>query len=79
MYMSHGFVKQEGQDGPGSLILVFESTITNFFFCCFQRRIYKNFSMSVQCKYPTFTNAMFNERSKFREQFLKRVTQGTFL
>ena len=32
MYMSHGFVKQEGQDGPGSLILIFESTIANFFF-----------------------------------------------
>ena len=35
--------------------------------------------MSVQCKYTLFTNAMFIDRSKFREQFLKRVTKGTFL
>ena len=35
--------------------------------------------MSVECKKPQFTRAMFIDRSKFREQFLKRVTQGTIL
>ena len=39
------------------------------FFCRFQRRIYKNFFMSVQCKKPPFTNTMFIDRSKFQEQF----------
>ena len=38
----------EGQDGPGSLTWVFEITLA--IFCPFQRRIYKNFFMSVQCK-----------------------------
>ena len=40
-----------------------------FFFCPFQRRMYKNFLMSVQCKKPPFTNTMFIDRSKFQEQF----------
>ena len=35
--------------------------------------------MSVQCKKPPFTRAMFIDGSKFHGQFLKRVTQGTFL
>ena len=39
------------------------------FFFCFQRRIYKNFFMSVQCKKPPFTNTMFIDRSKFQKQF----------
>ena len=38
-----------------------------------------NFFMSVKCKKPPFTRAMFMEGSKFLEQFLKRVTKGTFL
>ena len=42
-----------------------------FFFCRFQRRIYKNFFTSVQCKRPPFTNTMFIDRSKFQEQFWK--------
>ena len=44
-----------------------------------RRRFFKNFFMSVECKKPPFTTAMFIEGSKFRKQFLKRVTQGTFL
>ena len=44
-----------------------------------RRRFFKNFFMSIKCKKPPFTTAMFMEGSKFREQFLKRVTQGTFL
>ena len=35
--------------------------------------------MSLERKKPPFTRAMFLGRSKFREQFLKRVTQGTFM
>ena len=62
------FVKQEGQDGPGSLTGFFEFALAIFFFCRFQRRIYKNFFMSVQCKKPPFINAMFIDRSKFQEQ-----------
>ena len=42
--------KQEDQDGPGSLTWVFEITLAIFFFGPFQRRVYKNFLMSVQCK-----------------------------
>ena len=46
----------------------------------FQRsRFSKNFIMSVQCKKPPFTRAMFMDGSKFCKQFLKRVTQTTFL
>ena len=45
----------------------------------FLRRFFKNFFMSVQCKKPPFTRAMFTDGSKFQEQVLKRVTQGTFL
>ena len=41
--------KEEGQDGPGSLTWDFEITLA-IFFCPFQRRIYKNFFISVQCK-----------------------------
>ena len=44
-----------------------------------RRRFFKNFFMSILCKKPPFTRAMFMDGSKFREQFLKRVTQGTFL
>ena len=61
-------MKQEGQDGPGSLPWFFEIALANFF-CRFQRRIYKNFLMSVQCKKPPFTNTMFIDRSKVQEQF----------
>ena len=43
--------------------------LANFFFGHFQRRIYKNFFMSVQCKKPPFTYTMFIDRSKFQEQF----------
>ena len=35
--------------------------------------------MSISCKKPPFTRAIFIDRSKFCEQFLKRVTRGTFL
>ena len=49
-----------------------------FFFCRFQRRIYKNFLMSVQCKKPPLTNTMFID-IKISGTILKRVTQGTFL
>ena len=65
--------KQEGQDGPGSLTWFFEIALANFFFffCRFQRRISKNFFMSVQCKKPPFTNTIFIDRSKFQEQFWK--------
>ena len=46
----------------------------------FQRRFFMNFFfMSILCKNPPFTRAMFMDRSKFHEQFLIRVTQGTFL
>ena len=46
----------------------------------FQRRIFfKNFFMSIWYKKPPFTRAMFMDGSKFRGQFLKRVSQGTFL
>ena len=46
----------------------------------FQRRSFlKNCFMSVLCKKPPFTRAVFLDRSKFCEQFLKRVTKGTFL
>ena len=48
------------------------------FFCRFQRRIYKNFFMSVQCKKPPFTNTMFIDRSKFQEQFLKGSLKENF-
>ena len=48
------------------------------FLCRFQRRIYKNFLMSVQCKKPPFTNTMFIERSKFQEQFWKRSLKEHF-
>ena len=44
-----------------------------------RRRFLKNFFMSLLCKKPPFTRAMFLGKSKFREHFLKRVTQGTFL
>ena len=44
-----------------------------------RRRFFKNFFMSVKCKKPPFTRAMFWDGSKFRQHFLKRVTQGTFL
>ena len=45
----------------------------------FLRRFFKNFFMSVKCKKPPFTRAMFIDGSKFCEQYLKRVTQETFL
>ena len=45
----------------------------------FRRRFFKNFFMYIQCKKPPFTRAMFKDGSKFREQFLKRVTRGIFL
>ena len=35
-----------------------------FFSCHFQRRIYKNFFMSVQCKKPPFTNTGFSMMHK---------------
>ena len=44
-----------------------------------RRRFFKNFFMSVYCKKPSFTRAMFKDGSKFREHYLKRVTQGTVL
>ena len=49
-----------------------------FFFCPFQRRIYENFFMSVQCKKPPFTNTMFIDRSKFQEQFWKGSLKENF-
>ena len=45
-------IKQEDQDGPGSLTWFFEIALA-IFFCHFQRRIYKNFFMSVQCNWLT--------------------------
>ena len=65
------FLKREGQDGPGSLTWFFEIALAIFLGGRFQRRIYKNFFMSVQCKKPPFTNTMFIDRSKFQEQFWK--------
>ena len=44
-----------------------------------RRRFFKNIFMSVLCKKPPFTRATFMDGSKFREQILKSVTQGTFL
>ena len=44
-----------------------------------RRRLFKNFFMSVLCIKPPFSRAMFKDRSKFRKQYFKRVTQGTFL
>ena len=49
--------------------LIFLDCSSQFFCCRFQRRIYKNFFMSVQCKKPPFTNTMFIDKSKFQEQF----------
>ena len=40
----------QGHHGPLVFLL--------FFFCRFQRRIYKNFFVSVQCKKPPFTNTI---------------------
>ena len=73
-------MKQEGQDGPGSLTWLYEIAL-GIFFCRLQRRIYKNFFMSVQCKKPPFTNTMFIDRSKFQKQFWKGSLYewGTFL
>ena len=45
----------------------------------FFKRLLKNFFMSVKCKKPPFTKAMFINVSIFCQQFLKRITQGTFL
>ena len=45
----------------------------------FRRRFFKNFFMSLQCKKPPFTTAMFMGGSKFCEYILKRVTKRTFL
>ena len=36
----------------------------------FGRRFFKNFFMSIQCKKPPFTRAMFMDGSKFRDHFL---------
>ena len=44
-----------------------------------RRRFLKNSFISVQCKKPPFTRATIFDGSKFREQFLKRVTQGATL
>ena len=44
-----------------------------------RRRFFKNFFMSLQCKKPPFTRAMFLDGSKFCEQHLKTVNPGTFL
>ena len=44
-----------------------------------RRRFFKNFFMSQKWEKPPFTRAMFMDGSKFREQFFKRVTKGTFL
>ena len=44
-----------------------------------RRRFFKNFFMSLWCEQPPFTRAMFMVGSKFREHFLKRVIQETFL
>ena len=58
----------------------FYMTIANMFL----RRIYKKFYnyvyvCTVQVSPLNLANAMFIDRSKFREQVLKRVTQGTLL
>ena len=45
----------------------------------FKGRFLKNFFLSILCKKPQFTRAMFMDGSKLCEQFLKRVTQGAFL
>ena len=63
-------LEKEGQDGLGSLTWFFEIAVA-IFSCRFQRKIYKNFFMSVQCKKPPSTNTMFIDRSKFQEQFWK--------
>ena len=44
-----------------------------------RRRFCKNFFMFVWCKVLPFTRAMFIHGSNFHEQFLKRVTQETYL
>ena len=36
---------------------------------------FKNFFLSIYCKKPPFTRAMFMDGSKFRKHFLKRVTK----
>ena len=78
--VKNGIWKQDGKDGPGSLTWFFEIALANFFFFFgrFQRRIYKNFFMSVQCKKPPFTNTMFIDRSKFQEQFWKGSLKENF-
>ena len=40
---------------------------------------FKNLFMSLSWKQPPFTRAMFNDGLKFRWQFLRKVTQKTFL
>ena len=52
------FLKQEALDRSPDFLRL----LSPIFFCRFQRRIYKNFFMSVQCKKPPFTNT--------REDFL---------
>ena len=44
-----------------------------------KRRIFKNFLMGTLCKKPPSTRVMFRDRSKFCEQGLKKVAQGTSL
>ena len=49
----------------------FEITQANSFLGRFQRRIYKNFFMSVQCKKPPFSNTMFIDDQTFANNFEK--------
>ena len=44
-----------------------------------RRRFFKNFFISQRWEKLPFTRAMFMDGSNFREHFLKKVTQGTFL
>ena len=64
-------LQTRGPRWPWIAHLIFWDCSSQFFFCRFQRRIYKNFFMSVLCKKPSFTNTMFIDRSKFQEQFWK--------
>ena len=45
----------------------------------FGEDFFRNSSCQYSAKKTPFTRAMFMDGSKFCEQFLKRVTQGTFL
>ena len=72
------WIKTRGPRWPWIAHLIFWDCSCQFFFFFyrFQRRIYKNFFMSVQCKKPPYHVYW---QIKISRTILKRVTQGKFL